>query len=375
MVLLPFSLLLGASVCAPTARVRGSWRPLDSLQLSRWNVLTIDELKRELALGNVHPAYLVEGEGAAEKERVFQIMEEALVPPTDRDLCLSTFDGDQCAATEVLETLQTVPFIGERRLVYLRRFDHMAAQDQELIAEACKKGFAGSVLLLSADSLDKRRATTKALLESVVHIEITLPRGEDLVRWTMGQAARLGIEIERGAAALLAQQGGDQPDGLLPELEKIATYVGRGGVATVDDVLSVLATAAPWAAENEIFQFCDATAEGRLQAALAGLDRLLGTGAHPIYVLTMLARHFRHLLAVKGFGGRDAERMRRELGFKMRTFGVERLVRQATRFSLEQLESALELLLEADLQLKRGAAPRTALERVTVALATLHSPF
>lgn len=339
--------------------------------VSRWSLLTVDELKRELARGQVHSAYLVETESTAERERVFRIMEEALIPAADRDLCLNTFDGEQCEAAQVLETLQTVPFLGERRLVYLKRFDRMKAEDQQLIAEACKQGFAGSVLLLSADTLDRRRAATKALLESVVQVEIALPRGEGLIRWIMAEGERLGIEVDRGAATFLAEQRGEQPDGILSELEKVASYVGQGATATVEDVVTVLASTGPSAAENEIFQFCDATAEGRLPAALTGLDRLLGTGAHPSYVLTMLARHFRHLLAVKAFGGHNAERIRRELGFKMPSFGVERLVRQASHYTREQLEEAMTLLLAADLTLKRGAAPRATLERVTVAVATL----
>lgn len=313
----------------------------------------------------------MEGDSAVERERAFEILEKALIPAADRDLCLSVFDGEQCEAAQVLETIHTVPFLGDRRLVYVRRFDRMKAEDQELIAEACKQGFAGAVLVLAAEELDRRKTATKVLLASAVHVEVSLPRGEGLLDWVMAEAERLGIALAREGAALLAERWGNQPDGIVSELEKVAAYVGQGHLATAEDVLTVVAAAGPSAADNEIFRFCDATADGRVPAALACLDRLLGTGAHPSYVLTMLARHFRHLLAVRQFGGRDAERVRRELGLKMPTFGVERLMRQASRYGEEQLMEALSLLLTADLNLKRGAEARAALEWVTVALATL----
>src|SRR5690606_2572406 len=111
-------------------------------------------------------------------------------------------------------------------------------------------------------------------------------------------------------------------------------------------------------------------AEGQAPQALASIDRLMGTGAHPIYIVTMLARHYRRLLAVKRFGGRDAVRADKELGLRSPKFAVERLMRQAARLSPTDIEEGLFLLLEADLGLKSGAEPRTTLERVTVALAT-----
>lgn len=290
--------------------------------------------------------------------------------PGTRDLCLNIFDGDQAQAEQILETLGTVPFLGERRVVYVRRFDHMSTSDQELIARACQKGLAGAVLVLTADSLDRRKSVTKLLLQAVAVVETTPPEGDALVKWLMDEARGRGIQLEREAAVLMSGQSGQSADALVPELEKLVAYVGEGSVATAEDVAAVQAAAAPWAAENEIFQLCDATAQGQLPAALTSIDRLIGTGAHPIYIVTMLARHYRRLLAVKSFGGRDAVQAGKDLGLRSPKFAVERLMRQAARLSQEAIEDGLYELLQADLSLKRGAEPRTTLERVTVALAT-----
>lgn len=338
------------------------------------SVLSVEKLRKEVEAGQVRSAYLVVGESTEERERVFRLLEEAAVEPAFRDMCVNTFDGEQSKAVQILETLYTVPFLGETRLVFVRRFDQMPTEEQEKIADACTKGFKGAVLLLSATTIDRRKKATQRLLEAATLVECSQPEGEGLVAWLINQAADRGLTLQRDGATILAGQGGANLDGLSHELDKLVAYLGAGATATADDVAAVMAASSPEAAQNEIFQLCDATAEGRLQAVLMSIDKLLGTGANPIYVVTMLARHYRRLLAVKSYGGRDAVQVDKALGLRSPRFATQRLMRQASGLSQTDIEEGLIMLLQADMSLKRGALPRTTLERVAISLAHMGGP-
>lgn len=321
-----------------------------------------------MAQGEVAGVYLILGPSAEERERAYRLIAEAAVPPDVRDLCLNTFDGEQAAADEILATWRTVPLLGERRVVYVRRFDRLPAEEQDRIAAAAAAPVAGSVLVLAAADVDRRRGAVKALVERAVVVECAPPKGEALVDWILEQAKARGCALARDAASFLAEHVGSNLDALTHELEKVAAYVGPGGRATADDVAAVMAQTTPAAAQNEIFRLCDAVVEGRADAVLGGLDNLLANGASPLYILTMLAWHYRRLLAVKLHGGRQAAAVSEDLGLRLQPFAVERLIRQAARLSRGQLEDGLRLLLRADLNLKRGALPRPTLEHLVLSL-------
>lgn len=320
------------------------------------------------------PVYLILGESAEERERAYRLIEEATIPADMRDLCVNTFDGEETTAGEILGALHTAPFLGDRRLVYVRRFDRLAADEQEAIAESCSNPVPGSILVLAADSIDRRRKATQGLLQAAHLVECGQPEGDALLQWVIDQAGERGISLGREAAVVLVEQAGKHLDNLSHELDKVAAYAGEGGTVTADDIAAVVAVTSPEAAQNEIFQLCDAVAEGRVTAVLTSIDRLLGTGANPIYIITMLARHYRRLLAVKSHGGRDPVTLDKELGLRSPRFAVERLQRQAARSTRNVLERCLELLLEADISLKRGGLPRTTLEQTVVSMIRLSSP-
>ena len=111
----------------------------------------------------------------------------------------------------------------------------------------------------------------------------------------------------------------------------------------------------PGTAQVQVFDLVDAVAEGRLGQAEALLQRMLASGEAPLRLLATLASHFRRLLEARSLRerGLSPAAIARKKGQHPRYW--EKLDRQARRLQREQLKFALEVLLEADLQLKSGA--------------------
>lgn len=283
-------------------------------------------------------------------------------------MCLSTFDGEQTTASDIIEALQTVPFMGGTRLVLVRRFDRLAADEQALLASFCEKRVPGYVLVCSAEAVDRRRKGIQVLTALGVEVDCSLPKGAGLLTWLRSQAEARGLRLGRSEAEALVAQVGERPDALLQELDKLQLYLGAEAVVTVDAIADVVSSLSPEAADNEIFQLCDAVAEGRMPAVLTGLDTLFANGANGIYIITMLARHYRRLLAVHTHGSRNPVQLSKELGLKAPPFAVEKLLRQAAAIGKEKLEESLAVLLQADRRLKRSAPPRATVEVTAVRL-------
>lgn len=326
------------------------------------------QLGQELKKGTVRQAYVLLGRDGTRREHAFAQIRDATIDPTLRDLGVETFDGEVVGAGQVIEVARTAPFLGERRLVYVRRFDAMSADDQANIAALLEAGLPTTVLVLAVQSLDRRRKAAQSLLEHAVIVQLDDPEGEGLFSWLLREARAHGLRLQGQTARRLIDVGGNRPESLRRELEKLSLFVGPNGEVTEADVMQVVAAGSPEAAQNAIFQLSDAVAEGRTAQALHRLDELLHGGANGIYIVVMLARHYRMLLAVKTCGESNAGRVSQELNLKAPRFAVERLISQAARLTQEQIEHGLHVLLATDMKLKRSAPVRPTLESVIVRL-------
>jgi len=158
---------------------------------------------------------------------------------------------------------------------------------------------------------------------------------------------------------------GNESRALLNELDKLASYVGRGGrigAATVDLLVQD-------GQEQNLFAFIDELSARRRGAALQSLRRLLDDGQAATYLLFMIARQVRVLLSVKDLAD---QRMRPDdiaarLGQK--PFVVRKAIDQARGFAPAELADLHDRVLDLDHASKTGRIDaETGLELLVVEL-------
>jgi DNA polymerase III delta subunit len=167
----------------------------------------------------------------------------------------------------------------------------------------------------------------------------------------------MGINLERTAAQALADRvGGSVNEGdvdrrgigslAVAELEKLSLYRLDGPV-TADDVAALVPDAVP----SSVFGFLDAVANRNVSRAAQLLDRLLDSTAEPI-ILTQLHRRIREVLVAKDFpGGRSANAdLVKALG--VHPYVAEKAVAASARWTVTELEDALEGVQELDAAVK-----------------------
>jgi len=157
-----------------------------------------------------------------------------------------------------------------------------------------------------------------------------------------------GASAEPRAAQYLVERVGHDIWQLKQEAEKCADYVGATGQMT-KEVIAILATAN---IEEDIFALVDAVGERRLAEALRGLEEHLLQEHDPHYVLSMLARQVRLLIDMHIFNG---------VVPGLNPFVARKAQAQARRYSREELERLLNLVLQLELKLKTTSLPASAL--------------
>ncbi|HSH00500.1 MAG TPA: hypothetical protein VLB27_10640, partial [candidate division Zixibacteria bacterium] len=153
---------------------------------------------------------------------------------------------------------------------------------------------------------------------------------------------------------------------LVNECEKLASFVGAGGVVSAQQVRDICA-------ENPrrtVFELVDIVAAGDLSEARCSLEKLLTAGESPTGLLFWLGSHYLNLYLL---------REGRELAPQMRWL-ANRLRGQAKSFSSEQLREAIsqiadcEAFMKGGVSRRRAESPREALEDLVRDLCLQRTP-
>ena len=199
----------------------------------------------------------------------------------------------------VLEALQTLPFFGLGKVVWLKNANFLAdtvtgaaaatLEALDSLMKTLESGLPPDVsFVLSSGDVDKRR-TFFLRLERIAGIEFfDLPdpgqRGwEAQVEATVTErAGSLGLRFEPDALALFVTLAGERTQQVIAELEKIDLFLGpQQRVVTTATVREIV----PLTRTGVIFEVGNAIGQRDARRALELIDRLLDQGESPIGIL------------------------------------------------------------------------------------------
>jgi DNA polymerase III subunit delta len=314
-------------------------------------VSSIDNLTARLARRKPIPAVALIGTDAYLRDLCRNAILDAFVPPGARDWGVSRLSVRDSGWEVVLDRAQTLPMLCPCQVLLVEDVHSIERLGEEARAEIVKsltKYFSSpapfTILVFEANALDGRQKFTKLLAERALVVELKIS-AESAAALAIEMARTLGVELDRPAGALLAEIVNAEPARMRIELEKLATYVGRGGRITTKEVeLLVVA-----ARKNTVFQFADLIAERKRDAAFAFLDNLLREGESPPAIVGALAWMYRKLVETRD-GPLSGGGYQRPAGREGGPAGMT--MRPALRISRKNLLAGLAALAEADRALK-----------------------
>lgn len=286
----------------------------------------------------------------------------ATLPPEVAAMNITRLDGRGLKRDDLAAACEALPFLAERRLVVVTDGLKHSRSGKEL--EALRDYLAQApphcdLVFVETEDVDRRNMLYIQLKKLGEVREFPRPEGAALRRWLAERARRLGVRLEPDAATLLAELVGNDTRTLVTELEKLATYVGRGAPITVAAVRLLVEDQQ----EQNLFAFIDTLSARQFGPALRGARALLEDGQSATYVLFMLARQIRILLSVQDLAAQrlSPDAMAAELGLK--PFVVRKALEQARSFAPGELERLHDRLLDLDVATKTGRLQaETALE-------------
>ncbi len=314
--------------------------------------------------------YTFHGEDEFSLSEALAKLKARMGDPDMASLNTTLLDGQRITLAELKHNCDAVPFLAERRLVIvdglLSRLAGRRGQRGKGQSSAGDKEYLQGLL----DYLPHLPETARlvfvehtSLKPSHPVLKLALANGErgfvrefrppakgGLERWIRERVGKKGGEIEPVACRELAAFVGNDLRLLDQEIEKLVTYTAGQRPITVDDVRTLVSCVQ----ETSVFDMVDAVGRRDGRTALTLLHHMLDDGQKPLYILAMIVRQFRIMVQVKDLEGRGVAPgvMAKKLG--LHPFVVEKGLRQARNFTMAQLETVYDKLLETDLAIKTG---------------------
>ncbi|MGH9715170.1 MAG: DNA polymerase III subunit delta [Candidatus Acidiferrales bacterium] len=335
-----------------------------------------ENLIEDLRSGKPPAAVVLLGSDSYLREMCRNKIIDASVPDGALDWAVARFSAREAGWDEILGRARTLPMLAPRQVILVdgaESVEKLGEESRNEILKALANYFGSpapfTLLVIEADALDRRQKFFKLLSEKALVVELSIGQ-ESAAELAAQMASDLGAEIDREAAALLAEILNGEPARMHVELEKLAVYVqgpqGHGRISQADVEALVVA-----ARRNTVWQLADMLVNRKRDAALKFLDNLLREGEEPAGIVGALAWTYRKLIEARELpahtGGFQAAR---QLG--MRPDAAEAAVRQSHRVAIVELLAGLAALAEADSQFKsHNPNPRATMEFL---IARLTSP-
>ncbi len=327
-----------------------------------------------LKAGEIAGLYLFVGQEEYVKRSALERLRKLVLLEGLEALSETTLDNP--SADDVIAAAETLPMLGERRLVVVfdsallvaGRARDEAADSERLVSYLPKLPPTTTLVFYCHGVTDGRKKLSLALNKQATVVRFDPLDDIELGKWMRGQLKAQGKTIGAQEAQKLAFTAGRDLTLLAGELAKLAAYAGARAEITGADIDSVVTRSL----ECTVFQMVDALVAGQQAQAFTLLMHMLEAGEQRLGILAMILRQYRTLLMLKLL---EAERVPQAEWAKrigIPPFAVTRAQKQAQRYTERQLEDCVALCVDTDYAVKSGRMrEEIALERAMLALGRL----
>jgi DNA polymerase III subunit delta len=303
-----------------------------------------------VAPNELKPAYLIYGGDRPKIQRALRRLRDRIGEEATELLSAHEASGeDAVAACNSLGLLG-----GGGRLVIVEEVDRWKAADAKAIAAYLASPAPDTVLALVAAELKKDSALAKACAKAGDLLVYDVPKRR-MADWVAKQFGDRGVAVEPEAARLLIDIIGEDPEELVSEVDKIATWSGGEPVGTRE--IELLAAGC---AEVPGYELTDAWGRRDLPGALASCQTLLERSGDPVsrtvpMLIGMLVAHVGRVRDCQTFADEGLTAREAASRLKRHPFYVEKLYAQTRNYGPDELRGAVVRLAELDHAVKGGS--------------------
>jgi DNA polymerase-3 subunit delta len=324
------------------------------------------ELERSL-LQDVKPLYLLLGAESYLRGVAAQtIADAALADTMIREFNETSFSLLTDAVQSAMAAAEQLPMMSSKRVVKIKDFSKLRDTDEQVLIAYLKNPSPSTVMIFIADDLDKRKASSKVLLDNCTVVDFSPLKDAEAKTWCKARLKDLKVTADEQVLNEIIRLVGTDVHTLFNELDKLASAAietKKISMDLVDDLIGRSREMSNW-------DLGDHLVANNRKRALETLYRLLDDGAEPVMLVGMIAGNY-HRLALGKYlltrGGRE-EVFR---NVSLPPFKRDSYIATLQRCDASKIAKGLRLIAAVDLAIKTSqATPRLQLEMLVCELAS-----
>lgn len=311
------------------------------------------ELIKKIENGRVEPIYLFSGEERFLINKIIEKIISKVIEPSNRNFNLEVLNGSETSYVEMLNRSQTLPFIGDRRVVIVKGVNEVKTSGIERLIEYCLNPSPSTCLILIADEIDEKGKLYNALLKKNVIVQFKSLNEKYALEWIMKRAGESGYRIDDDAKKYLLEIVGNNLQKLNNELEKIFTFKSDDKNIRTDDIKLLVEDTKT----ESVFKLTDSIGSKDIDGTLKLLDKMIEQGEMPLKIIGMISRQYRLILLTKLYLeiGVPLSELPLKAGFK--PFLLKGYLSQSGKYSIREIKENFFKIQEADMRLKSSDIP------------------
>ena len=328
--------------------------------------LSRTDLERSLREA-LRPLYLLLGPEIYLRRVASQtITEVALSRTLLREFNEASFSLVSDAVQSAVAAAEQLPMMSDMRVVRIRDFARLREADEDVLIRYLNNPSPSTVMIFIADELDKRKKSSKVLLDVATVVEFSPLKDVEAKSWAKTRLKELKVDADDAVLSEIIRLVGTDVQTLANELEKLASAAADTGRITMPLVDELIGRSR----ELSNFELADHLLAGNRKRALETLHRLLEDGAEPVMLVGLIAGNYHRLALGKHLmarGGRE-EVFR---NISLPPFKRDSYISTLQRSTAAKIARGIQLTAAADLAIKTSqATPRLQLEMLVCELSS-----
>lgn len=328
--------------------------------------MSYKEIMEDIKKDRIKNMYLFYGEETCLIDYVLKRLKTKLIDPSFEQLNFRLISGREASYEKIIDACETLPFMAEKRLVYLDGLD-IFKERSELFSEKEEKQFieyisrapkSTIIVFYGNSSIDGRKKIVKQIKKYSHVAEFTKLKEVDLNRWIISVFKESGKSIRPGELALFKNNldylGRNPSQNLLDvrnEIKKIISFMGEKTNLEKEHIDRVMGSNF----HNDIFNLLDSIEKHNYPESVKRLSHMLEDNKEPILkILTTMGNQIKNtlsskLLTEKGYSDKEIASK-----LKIHPYVASKCAIQGRKFTIKRLRELLNSFLEADIMIKSG---------------------
>jgi DNA polymerase-3 subunit delta len=324
------------------------------------------ELERSLNEGKIQPLYLLVGPESYLRDAAARSISNAALANTllreFNEVSFSLLSDDPQAAIAAAEQL---PMMSDRRVVRIRDFSRLREAQEEVLIAYVVNPVPSTVVIFSADELDKRKKATKSLLDRCAVVDFSPLKDAEAKTWVKTRLKELKTAADDQVINEIVRLVGTDVQTLFMELDKLASGAADTGSITLPLVQELIGRSR----ELANWDLTDQLLAGNRKKALETLHRLLEDDTEPLMLLGLIGSNYRKLALGKQVLMHKGESQVFKYVY-VQPFKQRDYLNTLRRADAAKLAHAIQLIADVDLAIKTSqATPRLQMEILVCELA------